>query len=71
MERQTLSVKQTRRGNSLVAQWLGHHAFTAVGLSLTPGQGRSYKPRSAAQVNKYVCVLSHSVMFDSLQPHEL
>ena len=54
-----------------MAQWLGHHAFTAVGLSLTPGQGRSYKPRSAAQVNKYVCVLSHSVMFDSLQPHEL
>ena len=26
-------------GNSLVVQWLGHHASTAGGADLTPGQG--------------------------------
>ena len=27
------------RGSSLAVQWLGLHAFTAVGLSSIPGQG--------------------------------
>ena len=32
-------IKDQRRGNSLVVQWLGLGAFTAVGLDSVPGQG--------------------------------
>ena len=58
--------------NSLEVQWLELCAFSAKGSGLIPGcKLRSYKLCSVAYMCVCVCVLSCSVMSDSLQPHGL
>ena len=73
------------RGSTLAVQWLGLHAFTAVGLSSIPGQGTKIlqaehsKPKNKKQKKQKIRVESRiqsitydmvSVFFQSKNSHQ-